>query len=47
MKKVISVLVTTAMIAVFSMSTFGQTLPSVGYVLVGPKKRWWLVNATS
>ena len=37
MRKVISVLVTAAMFAVFSMSTFGQTLPSVGYVLVGPK----------
>ena len=37
MKKVISVLVTTAMFAVFNMSTFGQTLPSVGYLLVGPK----------
>ena len=37
MRKVISVLLTAAMFAVFSMSTFGQTLPSVGYVLVGPK----------
>ena len=37
MRKVISGLVTAAMFAVFSMSTFGQTLPSVGYVLVGPK----------
>ena len=37
MKKVISVLVTAAMFAVFSISTFGKTLPSVGYVLVGPK----------
>jgi hypothetical protein len=45
MKKVISVIVTTVMFAVFSISIFGKTLPSVGYVLVGPKKRWWMVNA--
>ena len=37
MKKVISVIVTTVMFAVFSISIFGKTLPSVGYVLVGPK----------
>jgi basic membrane protein A len=37
MKKVISVLVATVMFAVFSISIFGKTLPSVGYVLVGPK----------
>ena len=36
MKKVISVLLTAVMFAVFSISTFGK-LPSVGYVLVGPK----------
>ena len=37
MKKVISVLVATVMFAAFSISIFGKTLPSVGYVLVGPK----------
>jgi len=37
MKKVISVIVTTVMFAVFSISIFGKTLPSVGYLLVGPK----------
>ena len=37
MKKVISVLVATVMFAVFSISIFGKTLPSVGYLLVGPK----------
>lgn len=37
MKKVISVLVATVMFAAFSISIFGKTLPSVGYLLVGPK----------
>jgi len=36
MRKVISVLVTAAMFAVFSMSIVGKKLPSIGYVLVGP-----------
>ena len=36
MKKIISVLLTAVMFSVFSISTFGK-LPSVGYVLVGPK----------
>ena len=44
MKKIISLLTAAAVVAVFNFSAFGK--PSVGYVLVGPKKRWWLVYAT-
>jgi len=36
MKKIISVLLTAVVFTVFNISTFGK-LPSVGYVLVGPK----------
>ena len=44
MKKVISVLVIAMIYGMAGLSLFGK--PSVGYVLVGPKKRWWLVNET-
>ena len=37
MKKVIALMALTAIIAVFSINTVGKDLPSVGYVLVGPK----------
>ena len=37
MKKIIALVAVAAMFAVFSMSIVGKKLPSVGYVLVGPK----------
>ena len=37
MKKVIALVAVVAMFAAFSISTVGKKLPSVGYVLVGPK----------
>ena len=47
MKKIIALVAATVLFAVFSIvNVSGGKLPSVGYVLVGPKKRWWLVNET-
>jgi len=37
MKKLIALVAATVLLAVFSISTVGKKLPSVGYVLVGPK----------
>ena len=37
MKKIIALVAIAAMFAAFSISTVGKKLPSVGYVLVGPK----------
>ena len=37
MKKIIALMAVAVMFAVFSISTVGKKLPSVGYVLVGPK----------
>jgi len=37
MKKIIALLAMAAVFAAFSISTVGKKLPSVGYVLVGPK----------
>jgi len=37
MKKIIALVAVAAMFAAFSISTVGKKLPSVGYVLVGPK----------
>ena len=37
MKKIIALVAVVAMFAAFSISTVGKKLPSVGYVLVGPK----------
>ena len=37
MKKIIALLAVVAIVATFSISTVGKKLPSVGYVLVGPK----------
>ena len=37
MKKAISFLMTAVMSSAFSISALGTSLPSVGYVLVGPK----------
>ena len=37
MKKIIALVAMTVLFAVFSLSTVGKKLPSVGYVLVGPK----------
>ena len=37
MKKVIALMAVVAVFATFSLSTIGKKLPSVGYVLVGPK----------
>ena len=37
MKKIIALVAMVAMFAAFSISTVGKKLPSVGYVLVGPK----------
>ena len=37
MKKLIALVAMVAMFAAFSISTVGKKLPSVGYVLVGPK----------
>jgi len=36
MKKLIAIVAITVLSAVFSMSTVGKKLPSIGYVLVGP-----------
>jgi len=36
MKKLIAIVAITVLSAVFSMSTIGKKLPSIGYVLVGP-----------
>ena len=36
MKKLIALVAATVLFAVFSISTVGKKLPSVGYVLVGP-----------
>ena len=46
MKKIIALVAMAAIVVAFSISTVGKKLPSVGYVLVGPKKRWGLVNET-
>ena len=46
MKKIIALVAMAVMMTAFSISTVGKKLPSVGYVLVGPKKRWWLVDET-
>ena len=37
MKKLIALMATAVLLAAFSISTVGKKLPSVGYVLVGPK----------
>jgi len=37
MKKLIALVAAAVMITAFSISTVGKKLPSVGYVLVGPK----------
>ena len=37
MKKLIALVAVVALFAAFSISTVGKKLPSVGYVLVGPK----------
>jgi len=37
MKKIVALVAVVALFAAFSISTVGKKLPSVGYVLVGPK----------
>ena len=47
MKKIIALVAVAAMFAAFSISTVGKKLPSVGYVLVGPKNDCLLYTSPS